>query len=90
MPRDKWKLTVDTTCWDYKEKKMIYCGKKNEKSTARPRTFTVGKQYFLTNWAYEMEEATNVQLEFKNTIPYEITIEGLWSSDSVGWYTVLS
>ncbi|WP_044973725.1 hypothetical protein [Ruminococcus sp. HUN007] len=82
------KLYVDTKCLN-KNGKEVYCGYNKATNTERRREFSTGKQYFLTNWAYEQFGNTLTFLEFTNGKGYGYTLGGYWSPDSVGNYTIL-
>lgn len=61
-----------------------YLGNEN----IRLRTFTAGKQYFVTNFAYEKygnrSEGANVGLHFYNGSKCKVHVDGKWSPDSTG------
>ena len=66
----------------------INCGYRYGTSL-RTRAFSDDSQYLLTNYAYERYGAVNVTLAFYNSSGERYAVEGLWSPDSVGSYTIL-
>lgn len=88
VPASLHKVYVDTVAVDKQTGADFYCGYNKSRTVKRRRELKCG-QYFLTNWAYETQGEGSVKLEFSNDSPYQMYINGKWSPDSRGSYTVL-